>query len=44
MTHAPNPDEEDEGADGLCDDETCLDEHELTADHELPAATGGVAE
>ena len=37
-------DTDEEGGDDLCDEETILDDHELTNDEDLPAATGGVAE
>ncbi|HKR24123.1 MAG TPA: hypothetical protein VJS15_02600 [Allosphingosinicella sp.] len=37
-------DDDDEGGDGLCDYEYCLEDHELTPDNELPPATGGVEE
>lgn len=37
-------DDEDEEAEGLCDHDTCLEDHELTGDDELPPATGGVEE
>lgn len=36
--------DDDEGNDGLCDHSTELEDHEVTGDEDLPAATGGVEE
>ena len=38
----PTDNIDEEGGDDLCDQETALEEHEVTGDEELPAATGGV--
>jgi len=36
--------DEEAGGDDLCDAETELEDHEITGDEDLPAATGGVEE
>jgi hypothetical protein len=43
-SQADDAEDQDEGADDLCDIETELDQHEVTGDEDLPAATGGVQE
>jgi len=37
-------DDDENGGDDLCDHKTVLEEHEVTSDEDLPAATGGVEE
>ena len=36
--------QEEEGGDHLCDEDTELEQHEISSDEDLPAATGGVEE
>ena len=37
-------DDDEAGGDDLCDEKTQLEDQEITADEDLPAATGGVEE